>query len=247
MSKAPRPLALERILQSQGFGSRKACRQLILAGAVRVDGTLCDEPDAAFVPTTDLRLGVEEAEWPWREHLYLALNKPAGYECSHTPQHHRSVFSLLPEHFVTRGVQCAGRLDADTTGLLLLSDDGPWLHALSSPRRHVPKTYRVFAKHAVDDAQVAALLAGVQLHDEPAPLAALSCRQVEEKVLELEIDQGKYHQVKRMVAAAGNRVEQLHRVAVGALVLGDGLLSGLAKGAWCEIESVAVRMGWDVA
>jgi 16S rRNA pseudouridine516 synthase len=208
---------------------------LVLAGAVTVNGDACDEPDATFVPTTDLLLSVEGDVWPWREHLYLALYKPAGHECSHTPQHHRSVFSLLPEHFVTRGVQCAGRLDADTTGLILLSDDGAWLHSLSSPRRHVPKTYRVFAKHAVDDAQIQVLLAGVQLHDEPALLAALSCKRVDEKVLELQIDQGKYHQVKRMVAAAGNRVAQLHRIAVGALVLDAGPLVELAEGEWCEI------------
>lgn len=235
-------LSIDRILQGQGFGSRKGCRALVEMGAVTVDGQPCSDAAAAFAPTPALTLGVAGDVWPWRDKLYLALHKPADVECSHQPQHHRAVFSLLPPHFVARGVQCAGRLDADTTGLLLLSDDGPWLHGLASPRRHVPKTYHVTAKHPVTADLIAALLAGVQLHDEPAPLAALACLQLDEYQLSLTIDQGKYHQVKRMVAAAGNRVEWLHRVAVGKLVLGEGSLAGVAVGEWRELDAAALAL-----
>ncbi|HEY9102938.1 pseudouridine synthase, partial [Chitinimonas sp.] len=135
-----KPLALERLLQSQGFGSRKAARGLIEAGRVAVNGQPCQKPDTAFT-TEGLVLTVDGHDWPWREKLYIALHKPAGVECSRSPQHHSSVFTLLPPHFVERGVQPVGRLDADTTGLLLLTDDGPLNHALASPKRHVPKTY----------------------------------------------------------------------------------------------------------
>ncbi|GAB3260105.1 pseudouridine synthase [Chitinimonas naiadis] len=237
-----KPLPLERLLQSQGFGSRKAARSLIESGRVLVNGQPCRQPNASFSPQ-DLQLDVDGESWPWREKLYLALHKPAGVECSRSPQHHTPVFALLPPHFVERGVQPVGRLDADTTGLLLLTDDGPFNHALASPRRHVPKTYVVSCKHPVVDELVATLLAGVLLHDETEPLAALACRQINAHQLEMTIDQGKYHQVKRMVAAAGNRVEALHRSAMGALVLGEGILAGLAEGEWRELpEDLALAL-----
>ena len=93
--------------------------------------------------------------WPYRENAYLLLNKPAGYECSRDPQHHLSVFSLLPPQFAERGVQCVGRLDQDTTGLLLLSDDGKFVHVFTSPKRKVPKLYVATTRHPLDDAQLA--------------------------------------------------------------------------------------------
>ena len=237
--KPTRPAPIERILQSQGFGSRKACAELVEAGRVTVNGQPCARAGTP-VSTEGLVLGVDGQVWPWQAQLYLALNKPAGVECSHSPQHHQSVFSLLPLHFVARGVQAAGRLDADTTGLLLLSDDGPWLHALASPKRHVPKTYRVDAKHPLDATQLARLLDGVVLHDDPAPVAALACTQLGERVLEMTIDQGRYHQVKRMLAAVGNRVEALHRVGMGGLRLGEGELATLAEGEWMMLSPEAL-------
>ncbi|MDK2126606.1 pseudouridine synthase [Parachitinimonas caeni] len=235
--KSSRPQSLERLLQSQGFGSRKECRQLIALGRVAVNGEVIDDARTEFLPEPSLCLTVDDADWLWRDKLYLALYKPAGYECSHAPQHHRPVFSLLPRHFVQRGVQAAGRLDADTTGLLLLSDDGPWLHSLASPRRHVSKTYEVHTRHPVSAELIAALLAGVQLHDEPAPLAALACHQLDTHRLSMTIDQGKYHQVKRMVAAASNRVDALHRVGIGALRLDHTPLSALQPGQWQELDA----------
>lgn len=230
---------LDKLLQSQGFGSRKACRQLVEAGRVQVNGQPCVDVGASFL-SDGLLLQVDGQDWPWRAQLYLALYKPPGFECSRTPQHYPSVLSLLPAHFVTRGVQPVGRLDADTSGLLLLTDDGAFNHALASPKRHVPKTYRVQCKHAVSAAQIEALLAGVQLHDEPAPLAALVAALIDSHSLDLCIDQGKYHQVKRMLAAAGNRVEGLHRLAMGDVRLGEGCLAGLAEGAWCELDAAAL-------
>lgn len=236
MSANTKPQTLERLLQSQGFGSRKACRQLIDAGQVKVNGALCTQADMSFV-ADGLCFEIAGDVWPYRAQLYLALHKPAGVECSRSPQHHASVFSLLPPQFVERGVQPVGRLDADTTGLLLLTDDGAFNHALASPKRHVPKTYVVTTKHVVDDALIAALLAGVQLNDEPAPLAALDCRRLNKHQIEMTIDQGKYHQVKRMVAAASNRVDALHRIAMGTVRLGEGCLAGLAEGEWCELDA----------
>jgi len=164
-------MQLLRILQSQGFGVRRACRALIEAGQVKANGILIENPETEC-DTASLTLTIDGEYWPYREKVYLALHKPAGFECSRQAQHHPSVFSLLPIPFAVRGVQPVGRLDQDSSGLLLLSDDGAFIHRYTSPKKEIGKRYRVICKHVVSDEQVAALLAGVQLRDEPAPIAA---------------------------------------------------------------------------
>ncbi len=225
-------MTLEKLLQSQGFGSRRQCRHLILDGRVTVDGAECLQPAAEFEPE-QLDFTVDGQPWRYRAQAYLALHKPAGYECSHKTHMHPSVFTLLPPELVARGIQCVGRLDQDTTGLLLLSDDGGFIHRCSAPKKKLPKVYRVTTRHPVAPGQIAALLAGVVLHDSPIPVAALACAQVAECELDLTIGEGKYHQVKRMLAAAGNRVERLHRSAVG----GFRLEADLPAGSWRWLEA----------
>lgn len=211
-------LSLDRILQSQGFGSRKYCRELIEDGEVSFNDTLLTD-SKALLETTGLHFTVFGEVYQFREHVYIALNKPPGYECSRKPSHHPGVLKLLPEQFALRDVQPVGRLDHDTTGLLLLSDDGAFIHAQSSPKRHVPKLYVATTAEPVTAQLVAHLLNGVQLHDEPAPIAATSCQQVAENQIEIVLEQGKYHQVKRMLAAAGNHCTALCRTRIGALEL----------------------------
>jgi 16S rRNA pseudouridine516 synthase len=224
-------LSLDRILQSQGFGTRKYCRALIDDGEVSIAGVVQTGYRNA-IDTEGLVFTIFDEEWLYREHLYIALNKPANFECSRKPSHHPGVLTLLPEQFTWREVQPVGRLDHDTTGMLLMSDDGPFIHAQSSPKRHVPKLYEATTQEPVTDELVAALLAGVQLHDEPAPLAAVSCIKKGEHLLEIVLEQGKYHQVKRMLAAAGNHCGALHRSAIGALALAQ---LGLEEGEWCYL------------
>lgn len=221
-------LTLDRILQSQGFGSRKWCRQLIADGEVSIAGETITNYRTAF-ETDDLCFTVFDETWLYREHVYLALNKPPNYECSRKPSHHPGVLTLLPEQFTWRDVQPVGRLDHDTTGLLLLSDDGAFIHAQSSPRRHVPKVYLATTAEPVTDALVQTLLAGVQLHDEPAPLSAMRCQKISERQIEIVLEQGKYHQVKRMLAAAGNHCAELKRTAIGGLQLSE---LELQEGEW---------------
>ncbi len=218
---------LESILFTQGFGSRRQCRALIADARVSVGGTVHTDADADF-PTSDsaFSFSVDGVVWPYREHAYLLLNKPAGYECSRDPQHHLSVFSLLPPQFAERGVQCVGRLDQDTTGLLLLSDDGKFVHQFTSPKRKVPKVYVATTRHPLDDAQLQALRSGVLLHGEPKPIAALDAQARDTHTLALTVLEGKYHQVKRMIAAAGNRCEGLHRERIGGLALPETFASG---------------------
>ena len=235
-----RTLTLDRILQSQGFGSRKYCRELIASGEVSITGTAATDYRLAIAPT-GLTFTVFGEEWSYREHVYLALNKPPNFECSRKPSHHPGVLTILPEQFTWRDVQPVGRLDHDTTGLLLMSDDGPFIHAQSSPKRHVPKLYRATTHEPVNEQLVAQLLAGVQLHDEPAPLAAFSCQAVDSCTLDIVLEQGKYHQVKRMLAAAGNHCTALQRLAIGKLSLAD---LDLGEGEWCflEAEQLALLM-----
>ena len=135
-------LSLDRILQSQGFGTRKYCRSLVDDGEVVIDG-VAQTNYRTTVETDGLVLHVFEEEWVYRQHLYLALYKPANFECSRKPSHHPGVLALLPEQFTWREVQPVGRLDHDTTGMLLMSDDGPFIHAQSSPKRHVPRFIRL--------------------------------------------------------------------------------------------------------
>lgn len=224
-------MQLERILHHHGFGSRKCCRALVRQRRVRVAGQICDDP---FVElgTEGLVFAVDGVAWPYREQATIVLHKPAGYECSRRPLHHPSVYSLLPVPLLERGVQSVGRLDEDTTGLLLFTDDGALNHRLTSPRHKVSKTYRVQLKHPAGEDLVNALLQGVQLHDEPTPVLAVACSLIDAKTLQLVVGEGKYHQVKRMVAAAGNRVEALHREAMGAY----RLPADLAPGQWCWLE-----------
>lgn len=231
-------LSLDRILQSQGFGTRKYCRALIDDGEVSIAG-VTQTTYRTTVDTDGLVLTVFDEEWIYREHVYIALYKPANYECSRKPSHHPGVLTLLPEQFTWREVQPVGRLDHDTTGMLLISDDGPFIHAQSSPKRHVPKIYQATTQEPVTDELVAQLLAGVQLHDEPAPLAALVCEKRGEFQLEIVLEQGKYHQVKRMLAAAGNHCSALHRSAIGKLSL-EGL--GLAEGEWCYLDAAQLAL-----
>lgn len=218
-------MQLERLLQKHGFGTRKGCRGLIRDERVAVNGQICDDP-FADIPTDNLVFSVDGVDWPYAEFASLMLNKPAGYECSRKPQHHPSVLELLPRPLRERDVQPIGRLDEDTTGLLLITDDGQLNHQLSSAKRKVPKIYLATTKHPLDQAQIDQLLAGVLLNDEPEPIAAAGAEIVGDHLLRLTVTEGKYHQVKRMVAAVGNRVEALHREAVGQLSLPDDLPPG---------------------
>ncbi len=225
-------MKLSQILFSQGFGTRRVCAGLVDAGLVRLDGQVLSDP-SQDLPTDGLVLEVEGKPWPYHAQALVMLHKPAGYECSQKPRHHPSVLTLLPPPLRARGVQPIGRLDEDTTGLLLLTDDGKLIHRLTSPRHHVPKVYEVGCKHPVDATQVERLLAGVVLDDDPAPVRAAACETAGSHGLRLTLTEGKYHQVKRMVAAVGNRVEVLHRSAFGPLALPPAL----APGQWCWLPA----------
>lgn len=215
------------LLFTQGFGTRRECAALVANGLLDVEGIgMVDDVDRDLDVAGELGFRVRGGErWPYRERALVVLNKPAGYECSQRPRHHASIYSLLPPPLRQRGVQAIGRLDEDTTGILLFTDDGALVHRLTTPKRHVAKVYEVTCKHAVDVGQLDRLRAGVLLRDDDATVRAAACEATGERTLRLTLVEGKYHQVKRMIAAAGNRVEALERSAFGPVRL-DGLDAG---------------------
>lgn len=239
-------MQLQDILYSQGFGTRRVCAGLIQQGFVQVYDhneppapVKCVQSTAEF-ETEGLRFQVQGRDWPYAEKAYIMLHKPAATECSQKPSTYPSIYTLLPaplrlrpQKGAVQGVQAVGRLDQDTTGLLLLTDDGKFIHRMSSPRHHVPKVYEVTVKHPLDARQVQQLLAGVVLDDDPKPVRAAACEAMSEFHLRLTLTEGKYHQVKRMVAAVSNRVEALHRSQIGGLRLPDDL----APGQWCWLSA----------
>ncbi|MCF8155947.1 MAG: pseudouridine synthase [Rhodoferax sp.] len=236
-------MQLQEILYSQGFGTRRVCAGLIQQGLVQVymqnDAVApveCAQAAMEFV-AKGLRFRVQGVDWEYFEKAYVLLNKPAGTECSQKPSTYPSIYTLLPsplrlrpQKSAVQGVQAVGRLDQDTTGMLLLSDDGQFIHQMSSPKKHSPKVYEVTAKHPLDDKQVQRLLGGVVLDDDPKPVRAAACEIVDADGaalhLRLTLTEGKYHQVKRMLAAVGNRVEGLHRSRMGSLELPEDLAPG---------------------
>jgi 16S rRNA pseudouridine516 synthase len=243
-------MQLQEILYSQGFGTRRVCAGLIQQGLVQVypndtldNPTVCKEAAAEF-DATGLRFKVQGSDWPYFEKAYVLLNKPAGTECSQKPSTYPSIYTLLPsplrlrpQKAAVQGVQAVGRLDQDTTGMLLLTDDGKFIHRMSSPRHHVPKVYEVTVKHPLDDVQVQKLLSGVVLDDDPKPVKAAACEAVSPFHLRLTLTEGKYHQVKRMVAAVSNRVEALHRSQIGGLRLPQDLAPGQWR--WLSAQDLA--------
>lgn len=228
-------MQLQQILFSQGFGTRHECAGLIANGHVRFAGQTLTDPYDELDPE-GLVFTVDGVDWPWRDKALVLLHKPAGYECSLKPKHHPSVLSLLPGPLRVRGVQPVGRLDEDTTGLLLLTDDGSLIHRWTHPKRKLPKLYEARLKHPMDEAACQKLLAGVVLDDDPAPVKAEGAELPEPTLLQLSLTSGRYHQVKRMVAAVSNRVEGLHRSQFGRL----RLPADLAPGQWTWVDPAEV-------
>ena len=245
MMGTPSSMSLADLLYTQGFGTRRVCAGLVQQGLVQLQGQTVTDASHDVAVHDGLAFTVQGQPWQYHAQAYIMLHKPAGTECSQKPSAWPSVYTLLPSPLRQRpqkgavqGVQAVGRLDQDTTGLLILTDDGQLIHKMASPKRHVPKLYQVQCKHPVNDQQVQKLLAGVVLDDDPRPVRAAACTQTGSHTLDLTLTEGKYHQVKRMQAAAGNRVESLHRSRIGAL----DLPADLPPGQWRWLQAHEVEL-----
>lgn len=215
-------MRLDYFLAHSAGVTRKQAKQLISHGAVTVDG-LARPKAGDIIAGHTVRLDGEILQLPGER--YLMLHKPPGVVCSTADPRHRSVLALLPRA-EQHSLRIVGRLDIDTTGLLLLTTDGPWLHRITSPRSHCPKRYRATLAEPLDDTALQQLRDGVLLRDDPTPTRPALAERLAPNVLSLTITEGRYHQVKRMVAATGNRVLALHREAIGTVSLDPALAAG---------------------
>ncbi len=219
---------LDKRLSAVGY-SRKEATALIRAGRVAVDGATVTAPERK-VEAGSVTVDGE----PLREgFVYLMLHKPAGVVCATGDAREKTVLDLLPESLRRRKVFPVGRLDKDVTGLVLLTDDGPLGHRLTSPRHHVDKVYEVTVAGAFTRDDQAALAAGLKLGDGLQCLPAELELTDKENVARLTLREGKFHQVKRMMACLGKPVTVLKRLSMGGLALDQGL----APGEWRELTS----------
>ena len=219
---------LDQLLANLGYCSRSEARDWVKSGAVTVRGEEADD-FGARVNASDVLVDGEPLDHP--DGLLLLLNKPLGLVCSHDGREGPSVYSLLPARWRRRnpGITSVGRLDKDTSGLLLLTDQAPLVHRLTSPKHKVPKIYHATVDRDLPAELVALFASGtLLLEDEEKPCAPAELRIVAPREAELTLTEGKYHQVRRMFAtAAGATVLTLHRDKFGDLTLGD-----LAPGTW---------------
>ncbi len=203
--------------------TRSQAGKLIRQGLVTLNQKQCKQP-ATQVVTTD-QITLEDEELQLIGLRYFVMNKPAGYVCSTDDPDHNTVFALMDEPLLER-LHTVGRLDLDTTGILLITDEGQWSHRISSPKHECAKTYRAFLADPVAESAIAQFAEGVMLRGEKLPTKPAELVIVTPTECLLTIHEGRYHQVKRMFAAIGNKVEQLHREQIGALLLGDDLAEG---------------------
>ncbi|MFN7303155.1 MAG: pseudouridine synthase [Phenylobacterium sp.] len=228
---------LDRLLANLGYGSRREIHGWVREGAVRLDGQPLVDAGARVQLAPDLseRLTVRGVRMDPPAPLVLVMNKPEGVVCSHK-EPGRSVYELLPARWRSRtpALSTVGRLDRDTTGLLLITDDGPFLHRVISPRTHAPKRYIASLDAPIRGDEAAIFASGeLRLEGEDRPLAPAQLEVLEPRIARLTLIEGRYHQVRRMFSALGNRVISLHRDRIGALDLPEDL----EPGAWRILDA----------
>ena len=185
--------------------SRRDAKKAISAGLVQVGDQICCKPGTLVTPESRITLEGQPLTLPGER--YLMLNKPKGFISATRDSQQPTALDLLPAG-ARQGLHIAGRLDADTTGLLLLTTDGQWSHRITSPRVSCPKTYRVTLSEAIDATAISRLEQGVELRNESRPTAPARVHNLDDRLIDLTISEGRYHQVRRMLAAVGNHVEK---------------------------------------
>ncbi|CBL45638.1 Ribosomal small subunit pseudouridine synthase A [gamma proteobacterium HdN1] len=228
---------LDRFLSQSGRLSRSMARKAILAGEVTINGTLCRDASTKIGPNDTVHHHHDIVVAP--SHHYLMLHKPEGVVCATEDGRHRTVIDLLGEPWRS-DLHIAGRLDIDTTGLVLLTSDGDWSHRVTSPRHNKAKRYHVTTADPIASSWCASFEQGVMLDGETKLTRPAQLEILDEFHANLCLQEGRYHQVKRMFAAMGTRVVKLHRYAIGELILDNTLPLGHYRALTdCEIQRLA--------
>ena len=217
-------MRLDKFISHTSPLSRKLARRALLAGRVTLEGQVCKKASQSVQEWQHITLDGEPLAL--LQPRYLMLHKPPGYLCARQDAHHPCVIDLLPSEQPKADLQLVGRLDKDTTGLLLLTDDGQWNHALTAPGRQCPKIYWLETAEPISPDTAPACHHGLLLEDDPRPTRPADFEQLGSHTARLTLYEGRYHQVKRMLAALGNRVTRLHRESVAGIHLDPALAPG---------------------
>lgn len=241
MAKIPTS-RIDKLLSSMGYGSRSEMARLAKAGGITLDGTDLRDVTKRIPATPDLptRMQIDGEALDPVAGMVLLLNKPLGMTCSHK-EDGALVYDILPDRWKLRtpAISTIGRLDKQTSGLLLMTDDGDLLHRVISPKRHVKKTYRAKLARPLKGDEGALFASGrLTLENDETPLARAELQVLSDTEALLSVTEGRYHQVRRMFAATGNHVEDLHRVSLGGLSLPEGM----APGQWKLLEAAEIAL-----
>lgn len=230
---------LDKIIASQGKFSRSEVKKLVKSGRITVDGKLPKSSDIKLSPDEcDIRIDGESLNY--KKHIYIMLNKPQGVISASNDREQQTVIDLVPKNLFREGLFPAGRLDGDTTGFVLITDDGDFAHRILSPKNHIMKTYHATLRDELTEDDIIRFKEGLTLGD------GTECLEAHVRVLEsgdinlaeIKICEGKYHQVKRMFASIGNKVLELRRVKMGGLDLDESLREGECR----EITDKELKM-----
>lgn len=217
---------IDKIIASQGVYSRNDVKGLIAKKRVKVDGEVV-KSSSMKVDVASTRIMIDDTEMMIKKHIYLMLHKPKGYVSATEDREHQTVLELVPEIYAGRAIFPAGRLDRDTTGLMILTDDGVMAHNILSPKKHIQKVYHVTLDIPVTQAMADGFAAGVALNDGVCKAASLE--QTDTYTARVTLKEGRYHQIKRMFGCFGAKVVALHRIAMGNLYLPEDLTEGQCR------------------
>lgn len=223
-------MRLDKFFSSQNLASRKEIKSVLKNGLIQINGVTASKPECKVDPEQDL-ITWNGQPVAYQKHLYLMLNKPQGVVSATNDTLHKTVLDLVPDEWKRPGLFPAGRLDKDTTGLVLITDDGDFAHRILSPKNHVEKTYLSRIEGEITEKAIRMFAQGVTLRD------GFECLPAQIKVLEggdcplveITICEGKYHQIKRMVASVGGHVLTLQRIRIGSLMLDETLPEGTCR------------------
>lgn len=217
-------MRLDKFIAEHTGLTRSQASRAIRSGEVTINGNLEKNSAAKVSETDEIHYQGERVIWVG-DGQYFMLYKPQGYICSHEEGDYPTVFDFF-DYPLNHKLHCAGRLDVDTTGLVLLTDDGQWSHRITSPKHHCEKTYLVTLADPVEDFYAEKLAEGILLRGEKTLTLPAQLEILDDYNVNLTISEGRYHQVKRMFAALGNKVEALHRWRIGEIVLDEALAEG---------------------
>ena len=216
-------MRLDKYLANVSAFSRTEAKKLLKAKRVTVDGETAVDPRLDVSESAEVMVDGELLRQPKKR--YFMLHKPEGYVSATKDREHLTVIDLIDEDNTDK-LHIAGRLDIDTTGLVLISDDGKWSHQITSPKSHCKKTYLIETLYPLEQEAIDKIEQGIHLDNEKRPTLPAQVIVIDDFNVRLIISEGKYHQVKRMLAAVGNKVESLHRECIGNVQLDDELMPG---------------------